>query len=537
MIFFLLIILGCFIVIAETDPSISVVIFDENTTEEPYVTKALNHNITLFVEPVSVCRIAEENASFYDMVKYVDCTGISFIKCKFSEKSNRTVFDEDNPNGDYALFVSCRDGNEAENSIIINYTIAVPVPDIISPTISNVRIEEITNQSAIIKWTTDESTNSRLDYNKNISKFELYKFSEEFVINHLSNLTGLVSNTTYYFNVTSCDSSENCNLSSGFSFKTKETKIFVDNEAPVIYNHEGKVDNNVSMIDLKWKTDEPAKTIIYYGYDKYVLNYTVFEENYSLIHELNLTEFENLSDFYYKMNISDKYNNTIETIVYHISLFASVCTPSWECGNWSECEDGEQGRECIDNNKCGTQNDKPNVEKECVGECENNNDCNSSEMCDNGKCVIAECSSDEDCKDNKECDKRKCIEKQIECTTDEDCEQGETCYESECRIIDEKEKISTTWVIIWASTILVVGLIVGVITLYAQGKIPKMNFLKELFGPLFSKSKKKQVSKHQKLDPLKSYIDQMKKAGYSDDQIYHNLLRYGYTPDQISKYF
>jgi hypothetical protein len=41
------------------------------------------------------------------------------------------------------------------------------------------------------------------------------------------------------------------------------------------------------------------------------------------------------------------------------------CTEEWGCSEWSECNDGLQTRECIDNNDCGTENRKPLETLEC----------------------------------------------------------------------------------------------------------------------------------------------------------------------------
>lgn len=35
------------------------------------------------------------------------------------------------------------------------------------------------------------------------------------------------------------------------------------------------------------------------------------------------------------------------------------CAPSWLCGNWSTCVNGEQTRDCVDQNNCGTDLNKP----------------------------------------------------------------------------------------------------------------------------------------------------------------------------------
>jgi len=37
----------------------------------------------------------------------------------------------------------------------------------------------------------------------------------------------------------------------------------------------------------------------------------------------------------------------------------SVCKEDWSCGNWGNCVNKEQKRQCIDRNNCGTEKNKP----------------------------------------------------------------------------------------------------------------------------------------------------------------------------------
>ncbi len=41
------------------------------------------------------------------------------------------------------------------------------------------------------------------------------------------------------------------------------------------------------------------------------------------------------------------------------------CVEYWVCTEWSACDDGVQTRYCVDNNKCGTTNNKPSETRAC----------------------------------------------------------------------------------------------------------------------------------------------------------------------------
>src|SRR3989338_6620961 len=44
------------------------------------------------------------------------------------------------------------------------------------------------------------------------------------------------------------------------------------------------------------------------------------------------------------------------------------CTEQWSCGEWSECDNNMQARQCIDSNSCGTYKSRPIESKECQSE-------------------------------------------------------------------------------------------------------------------------------------------------------------------------
>lgn len=43
-----------------------------------------------------------------------------------------------------------------------------------------------------------------------------------------------------------------------------------------------------------------------------------------------------------------------------------TCEEDWVCGNWVECNNRSQTRECLERNNCGTENNKPSEVQECA---------------------------------------------------------------------------------------------------------------------------------------------------------------------------
>ena len=84
-----------------------------------------------------------------------------------------------------------------------------PAPDTTPPVISNVQATSITDNSAVITWTTDEASDSAVQYGTASGSYPLNKTSTNMVTSHTITLTGLNTDTLYYFRVGSSDASGN----------------------------------------------------------------------------------------------------------------------------------------------------------------------------------------------------------------------------------------------------------------------------------------------------------------------------------------
>ena len=47
-------------------------------------------------------------------------------------------------------------------------------------------------------------------------------------------------------------------------------------------------------------------------------------------------------------------------------LFRSTCVPDWECSAWLDCFNNFQKRICVDANRCGTDENRPEEIKDCT---------------------------------------------------------------------------------------------------------------------------------------------------------------------------
>jgi hypothetical protein len=110
------------------------------------------------------------------------------------------------------------DTNEILGGTILNITVE---DDETPPEITSVTNQSVTNQSAKIKVDTDESANLTVNYGTTAS-LGTFVYNTTFQTTTYSILSSLLNNTFYYYNVTSCDSSENCQNNGTFGFTTSQ---------------------------------------------------------------------------------------------------------------------------------------------------------------------------------------------------------------------------------------------------------------------------------------------------------------------------
>lgn len=130
--------------------------------------------------------------------------------------------------------------------------------DITPPLISAVASSGITNSAVTISWTTDESSDSQVDYGTT-AVYGATTSSSTMVIAHVLPLSGLAPNMLYHYRVRSRDAAGNLAFSGDFTFMTTS-----DTTAPQISNVlAASVHSNNAVIT--WTTDEASDSQAEYG--------------------------------------------------------------------------------------------------------------------------------------------------------------------------------------------------------------------------------------------------------------------------------
>ncbi len=154
----------------------------------------------------------------------------------------------------YRVSAVDKDYNEGEKSDILAVTTATP--DLTAPFISNIEIKELTETRAVIGWSTDENSDSKIYYG-NSSSLGSSEALATLVTEHTITLSNLIKDLAYYYILSSCDASSNCANSSRASFIAGADLIppSIDVDIPSYHNDK--------YIDIIGST-EPYSTVSLY---------------------------------------------------------------------------------------------------------------------------------------------------------------------------------------------------------------------------------------------------------------------------------
>lgn len=137
------------------------------------------------------------------------------------------------------------------------FGVILQLPDLISPLIlSGPYVDEVTDQTALVQWSTDEPSTSAVRVNGITYAVSGYRRE------HAVPVTGLVASTVYTAEVQSADEAGNGPVTASVEF---ETGVAPDLAAPLII--EGPVILSIAHDSavVEWRTNEPATTDLDYG--------------------------------------------------------------------------------------------------------------------------------------------------------------------------------------------------------------------------------------------------------------------------------
>ncbi len=209
---------------------------------------------------VNVTWDTDENAD--SQVEY----GLDLSYGTFSELDPALVLNHDQtitglePNTTYHLRVLSKDlnGNQSVSADCVFATL----PDLVPPTISDVTVTEVFEDSVTIPWTTDELADSQIEYGLDANYGNFTPVDPDLVTTHFDGIGGLQPSTTYHFRAVSTDRFGNRAVSEDFTFTTTDPDL----TPPTISDVQT---SNVfpDSVTIVWNTDEAADTYVEFGLD------------------------------------------------------------------------------------------------------------------------------------------------------------------------------------------------------------------------------------------------------------------------------
>ncbi len=134
-------------------------------------------------------------------------------------------------------------------------------PDTTAPVISSVGASGITTSGATVSWTTNEASNTQVDYGTTTSYGSSTTLNSSLVTSHSQALSGLAASTLYHYRVKSRDAAGNLATSGDFTFTTSAAP---DTTAPVISSVQVS-GVTTSGATVSWVTNEASNTQVDYG--------------------------------------------------------------------------------------------------------------------------------------------------------------------------------------------------------------------------------------------------------------------------------
>ena len=184
-------------------------------------------------------------------------------------------------------------------------------PDLLPPVvIAGPLVMARTQDAATIQWTTDEPSDSRVDYGTD-ADIERQIIMPEDVTSHTIPLTNLEPDTEYFYQIGSMDASGNGPTTGAIlSFKTLSAP---DIQPPQLIS--GPVARNVTATSatIEWLSDEPSNSVIDVGDDaSYALNHI---ERGDLVehHSVAISNLVPGATYHFKVSSSDVSGNTMTT--------------------------------------------------------------------------------------------------------------------------------------------------------------------------------------------------------------------------------
>jgi phosphodiesterase/alkaline phosphatase D-like protein len=183
--------------------------------------------------------------------------------------------------------------------------------DILPPQITGPIVTDITQTTAIVRWTTNEASTSGVSYTDGSSDNLLE--DEALVSTHTMYLSGLSASTTYTLTASSTDAAGNGpSISAPVEFTTLDLP---DTTAPQIIAGPFVENITTNSADILWTTNESASHLVLLGLADNALDQTFSLTGFDTEHRVPLTKLLADTVYFFRVESADLAGNTVTSNV------------------------------------------------------------------------------------------------------------------------------------------------------------------------------------------------------------------------------
>ena len=195
---------------------------------------------------------------------------------------------------------------EAIQSAISAFSKSTPAihvaSDVVPPGIGQISASEVTQDSVMITWVTDEPATSQVEYGTTTDYGNPTAFDANLATDHNVKVNSLDPSKTYYYRVMSKDASGNPAMSS--TVETFTTAAPPDTAPPMISGVK-LTDVSDSTATITWVTDEKATTRVDYGTTTAYGSTTSSDDSLITDHSVTLSGLEADKTYYFRLKSMD----------------------------------------------------------------------------------------------------------------------------------------------------------------------------------------------------------------------------------------
>ncbi len=273
---------------------------DKSSTEEDFLSFVVNQDVTVYVGyDHRAASLPDWITDHYAVVG--DGVGVSDVGA-----SPLMLWSRDVPAGNVVMGGNMAAGASGAASMYIIMLRALgPPTDTQPPAISGLAATGISHDRATVSWTTDEPSDSQVEYGLTAAYGSATELDTALVTEHAFQLTGLSPATVYHYRALSGDAAGN-RAASGDNFF--QTESVADQTAPVLSGVTVSGISDTSAV-LSWSTDEPADSRVEYGLAAELYNWTMEDTVLSLDHSMELLDLTPFTEYYFRILGRDAWGN------------------------------------------------------------------------------------------------------------------------------------------------------------------------------------------------------------------------------------